>query len=208
MDPSTSSEMRHEPRRSNVEDHKRISFEEYERMEALSADRLEFYDGVIVRMESPSMQHELIVTNIGDALAAGTRQKGCRKFTNATVITPGRPHGFKPDLAISCDAVDLGPGDHQRACRLHSPAMIIEVLSRSTSTVDLGDKLLEYIKISSLELYLVIDSRRRWSVYYERAQGGMKPIQEVNESLDTPYGRLLLDDMYAGVEVPLLLPLD
>jgi len=36
----------------------------------------------------------------------------------------------------------------------------------------------------------------------------MKPIQEVSESLDTHSGCLLLDDMYAGVEVPLLLPLD
>jgi len=112
-----------------MEDPKRISFEEYERMEALSDDRLEYYDGVVVRTESPSMQHELIVTNVGDALAAATRQAGCRKFTNATVITPGRPHGFKPDLAISCDAVDLGPGAHQRACRLRSPSLIVEVLS-------------------------------------------------------------------------------
>ncbi len=62
-----------------MEDPKRISFEEYERMEALSDDRLEYYDGVVVRMESPSMQHELIVTNVGDALAAATRQAGCRK---------------------------------------------------------------------------------------------------------------------------------
>lgn len=188
---------------------KRISFEEYERMEALSDDRLEYYDGVVVRMESPSMQHEIIVTNVGDVLAANVRRMGCRKFTNATVVTPGRPHGFKPDLAISCDAVDLGPGEHQRACRLRSPSMIVEVLSKSTATADLGDKFLEYSKLPSLALYLIIDSRRRWSVYYERPRdGAMTPMQEIVERLDTPFGRLSLDEVYERVEVPLLLPLD
>jgi Uma2 family endonuclease len=192
-----------------MEDPKRISFEEYERMEALSDDRLAYYDGVVVRMESPSMQHELIVTNVGNALAAATRQAGCRKFTNATVITPGRPHGFKPDLAISCDAVDLGPGEHQRACRLRSPSLIVEVLSESTSTVDLGDKVLEYSKIPSLNVYVIIDSRRCWSVFYERGPNGdMKPMQEVIEGFDTPFGRLSLDIMYERADVPLLLSLD
>ena len=192
-----------------MEKPKRISFEEYERMESLSDERLEYYDGVVVHMESPSMQHELIVTNVGDVLAASVREMGCRKFTNATVMTPGRPHGFKPDLAISCDAIDLGPGEHQRACRLRSPSMIVEVLSRSTSTVDLGDKLLEYSRLASLALYLVIDSRRRWSVYYERDAGGlMKPIQEVDDGVATPFGPLSLDSIYERVDVPLIVALD
>ncbi|MBC5798819.1 MAG: Uma2 family endonuclease [Candidatus Eremiobacteraeota bacterium] len=170
-----------------MEDPKRISFEEYERMEALRDERLEYYDGVVVRMEAPSMQHEMIVTNIGDLLAAGTRRLGCRKFTNATVITPERPHGFKPDIAISCDAVDLGPGDHQQACRLRSPSLIVEVLSKSTATVDLGDKVLEYSNIPSLDLYLVVDSRRRWSVYYERrSDGEMTSMQQVAVKRFTP----------------------
>ena len=192
-----------------MEKQKRISFEEYERMEALSDERLEYYDGIVVRLESPSMQHELIVTNVGDALAASVRERGCRKFTNATVITPGRPHGFKPDLAMSCDAVDLGLGEHQRACRLRSPSMIVEVLSKSTSTVDLGDKLLEYSRLTSLALYLVIDSRRRWSVYYERPPGGgMKPIQEVDDRVVTPFGPLSLDAIYERVDVPLIVALE
>ncbi len=189
---------------------KRISFEEYERVEALSDDRLEYHDGVVVRMESPSMQHEVIVTNVGDVLAPGVRTGGCRKFTNATVVTPGRRNGYRPDLAVSCDAVDLGPGEHQRACRLYSPSMVVEVLSKSTATVDLGDKVLEYSKLSSLALYLVIDSRRRWAVYYGRdaGSGELKPIQQVVDSLETPFASLSLDEIYERVDVPLLLPLE
>lgn len=46
-------------------------------------------------------------------------------------------------------------------------------------------------------------------MFYERGPNGdMKPMQEVIEGFDTPFGRLSLDIMYERVDVPLLLALD
>lgn len=195
--------------RSRMRPEVRISFAEYERLVAASASRLEYHDGAIRRMESPSMPHETIVTNLSDLLAPGVRRARCRKFTNATIVTRDGRYGYRPDLAVSCDAADLGPGEHQRACRLQAPSLIVEVLSRSTATLDLGDKVLVYTRLASLASYLVIDSRRRWAVAYRRdAAGAIGPMEEIAASFETAYGTLSLDEFYDGVDVASLTPLE
>ena len=64
------------------------------------------------------------------------------------------------------------------------PCGVIEVLSPSTATYDLGDKAAEYLRLSSLSTYVVFaqDDRKAW--VWRRGKAGFLPTPEVIEGDD------------------------
>ncbi len=65
-----------------------------------------------------------------------------------------------------------------------APALLIEVLSPSTATFDLGDKAAEYLRLTSLSAYLVFaqDNRKAW--VWVRGEGGFPLGPDVVEGDD------------------------
>jgi Uma2 family endonuclease len=114
-------------------------------------------------------------------------------------------------------AVDVGPGSlrypdaivdvtgGQRALVATAPALIAEVLSPSSATLDLGDKAAEYLQLPTLAAYVVLsqDEIKAWVYVKGSAQhSGPKPIRGADATIRIPaLGiELPLVEIYRGIE--------
>jgi Uma2 family endonuclease len=97
------------------------------------------------------------------------------------------------------------PGASRKDLTAKAPALVAEVLSPLTMTIDLGDKAAEYLRLPSLLAYLVLaqDEVKAW-VYV--GGSGQFPAPQVvagkDESIHVPtLGiELSLAEIYAGIE--------
>jgi Uma2 family endonuclease len=69
---------------------------------------------------------------------------------------------YYPDVVVACQEII------NNYCEAN-PCVIVEVISKATACNDLLEKRLAYIKLESLQLYLLVDSCKRWVRGYKRA---------------------------------------
>ena len=103
----------------------RYSVEEYFALEEKSRVRHEFFEGEVFAMAGDSIAHNTIAQNITFACWLALRGKKCRVQMEAVrlAVEENRHYAY-PDVMVSCD-----PHESQQ---LHSPLLIVEVLSPST----------------------------------------------------------------------------
>lgn len=187
------------------------TLEEYLALEAESEERLEFEDGVLVAMSGETGQHNDIVTNIILALAERTRAKGCRirhqnvklHIQAGSVVKTSKKRGllkgryYYPDVMIVCGAPPQDP-------RMEiNPCLVIEVLSPSTASRNKGRKMDAYLRLPSLELYLLVDLQvRKVGVYRRTAEGWLyEMLQDGAAKIPCIDAKLTLEQIYAGLDV-------
>ncbi|MBC5798612.1 MAG: Uma2 family endonuclease [Candidatus Eremiobacteraeota bacterium] len=82
------------------------------------------------------------------------------------------------------------------------PKLIVEVLSPSTSTLDLRDKARGYLAIPTLGEYLVIDSPKRFVVLHRRADDRVETTWPTSAiELASISAVLSLNGVYDGILV-------
>lgn len=172
-----------------------ISPQDYLAAERLSEVRHEYVDGEVFAMVGASRRHADIVANIGLAIRAAARRRGCDAYLNDVKVRVEAANAFYyPDVVATC-----APGDDDPYV-VHSPALIVEVLSESTEAVDRREKRVNYQKIPSLrEIVLVAQLERRVEIYRRQPDGWTAETVTggdlLLESVDTV---ISLDDLYAG----------
>ena len=130
--------------------------------------RFELIDGRPVALEHPTKRHNRIVNALHSRIYAHVTPRGCDSYASDILIAAGI-NGRSPDIVVTCDERDQNDeADEETARLVRYPKLILEVLSPTTAATDLGDKVAEYQALSSLEEYLIIDSRRRWARLYRR----------------------------------------
>jgi Uma2 family endonuclease len=110
-----------------------------------------------------------------------------------------------PDLSVVCSEPRFGA---QRPASLLNPALIVEVLSRSTEDHDRGAKLAHYRRMESVREVLLVEPNERRVEVYRRLDDGRWLITDVvagSVSLESVEAELPLDEVYAKTEG---LPLD
>jgi Uma2 family endonuclease len=143
--------------------HHSYTVEQYLALEHESEVRYEFYQGEVFAMAGGTMRHNLIIQNIATALRS-LRSRGCHVFTeNVKLEVVADEYYVYPDVMLTCQAQDLS--DNRLA---RSPSLVIEVLSDSTEAYDRGKKLDRYLRMPSLQAYVIV-SQKVWFVgCYER----------------------------------------
>jgi len=97
------------------------------------------------------------------------------------------------------------PGAKLKDLTAKAPAFVAEVLSPSTTTIDLGDKAAEYLQLPSLVTYLVLaqDEVKAWA-YVRGSHRFPAPqvVEGVNETISIPVlaVELPLADIYSGLD--------
>lgn len=114
-------------------------------------DLYELVDGEPVAMAGAKQRHDRITANALGELHAQLRGSACRTFTADLAVLTVRGNVRRPDLGVHC-----GPFDDEAMCA-SQPRLVIEVLSRSTRTLDQVGKLEEYKTVDSLEAIALID---------------------------------------------------
>ncbi|MBC7922244.1 MAG: Uma2 family endonuclease [Ferruginibacter sp.] len=134
--------------------HHSYTVEQYVALEQESELRYEFYRGEVFAMTGGTMQHNLIIQNMANALRS-LRSRGCRVFTeNVKLEVAPEEHYVYPDVMLTCHPQDLS--DNRLA---RYPSLVIEVLSESTEAHDRGKKLDRYLQMPGLQAYVMISQK-------------------------------------------------
>lgn len=127
-------------------------------------ERWQFVEGEVVRfMAGVCVDHATVATNIGTALQAKVRGRGCRAFFLDLLVRHPEEDGtiVAPGILVRC-------GPTKGAARfVDDPVVVVEVLSPSTMVIDRGAKLAFYETLPSLaHIVLVYQDEMRvetWS---------------------------------------------
>ena len=158
---------------------RRYRIEEYLALERASEERHEYIDGCIYAMPSESGEHSDICTNLVATVHSQLRGTPCRARSIGTKVHSGptlrhstSTEGFfsYPDLVVICGE----PQHHdEHTDVVLNPAVIIEVLSKSTESFDRGEKFHRYrVWNKTLTDYLLVSQTTPIIEHYYRQPGG------------------------------------
>ncbi len=170
----------------------KMTAEEYLKWEPLQKVRYEYCSGQVLAMTGGTKGHNRLALNLYSALVDRVDAEGCEINVSDVKVELGEGLSYRyPDLIVSCDERDKG-----EAAFYGFPKLIVEVLSPGTTTVDREDKFQEYIRIPTLEEYVLITSQRMQVECYRRGEGRMWLYSPYTEG-DT----VLIESI--GVEFPI-----
>ena len=136
---------------------RRYTLEEYLRREEKSLERHEYYDGTIIRVPMAKGPHNIIGANTITALNIALKSAPKKYIvfnSNQKIYLPPLNFGLYPDALVVCEK-PLYWDDNE--VLLINPLLIVEVLSKSTSAYDRGDKFSEYKTLPSFKEYVLIE---------------------------------------------------
>jgi Uma2 family endonuclease len=129
---------------------------EYMRVEEAAQGRHEYVAGRMFAMSGASGAHNRIVMNLAYHLYNPVDAGGCfMAASDMKVKVQVLGAIYYPDIVISCEAKAELPDV------LTAPCLIVEVLSRSTMSIDRREKLMAYQTIPSVKEYLLVRQDRR-----------------------------------------------
>ena len=162
-----------------------FTYDDYLEWEQRQPERHEYVRCEVFAMAGTTDRHNEISGNFYTLLRQHLRGTSCRVYVaDVKIRVEAADCGFYPDLQVTCAESD-------RADRLvkRSPVLVVEVLSDSTASFDLGDKFAAYQQLDSLREYVLVDQERiRIHVY--RRRDGEWWVDNVG-----PGGRLRLDSV-------------
>lgn len=131
------------------------SIEEYLEHEETSECRSEYHDGEIIPMTGGSINHNQIIINLVIALTLSLKEQNYRVYASDLRLWIPRYREYTyPDVLIIQGEPIFQEG---RQNTVINPSIIIEVLSKSTSSRDRGDKFTYYRSIPEFQEYILID---------------------------------------------------
>ena len=158
---------------------KLMSVEDYLAGELHSSVKHEYLGGVIHAMAGATNNHNTIALNVATSLRAQLRGKPCRPFNSDTKLRiqlPTQTRFYYPDVSVVCH--QNSPDESFQDL----PAVIVEVVSRSTRRTDMGEKKDAYLTIPTLSAYLLVEQDEPAVIAFRRTLDGF--VREVYEGLD------------------------
>ncbi|TYQ29874.1 Uma2 family endonuclease [Pseudanabaena sp. UWO310] len=142
-----------------------LSPTEYLDWEVTQEGRYEYEYGEVIEVTGGKLENNEIALNLIVLLRSHLRGQGCRILGgDAKLMTiPSNVYYF-PDVVVSCDSRDRNAREF-----LQYPCLIAEVLSPATENRDRGIKLRNYLKIDSLQEYMLINSDSPSIEFYRRS---------------------------------------
>ncbi len=175
-----------------------VSVEDYLEGEKDGFVRHEYVHGEVFAMAGGSNVHNTITLNIATALNPAARQKGCRTYSSDMKVRASEKTFYYPDVVFVCEE---SSDDYY----VDKPCVIVEVASRSTARTDMNEKRYAYQDLASLQLYLLVDSRKQFVLGYYRTKKGWEERHfEEGETVPIPCADLSLtfEDIY--IQTPYL----
>jgi Uma2 family endonuclease len=175
-----------------------FSLEEFYEWAPAQDRKYELVHGEPVMMAGANRRHDRIVANAIRVVGNQLLGRACQPFTSDTFVRIPAGNARLPDLGVDC-----GPFDDD-SLEASEPALVVEVLSPSTSAFDRIEKLEEYKTVPSLEYILLIDPDQPLVRLYRRGAGRQwtsDRITGLEAAVEMPSLELelRLDDLYAGL---------
>ena len=164
------------PQPDDYEPPRRVSYDEYLRLEEERAGKYEYHDGLMYprfyppgsywAMAGGTAAHDGLIVNVLTALRTRLRGRGRCRVHSADMKLRAADSAYYPDAYVACGEV------RPTQPRLDDPVMICEVRSQSTAEFDKGDKFEAYKHLPSLREYLLLDNRRRQASLFRKSDEG------------------------------------
>jgi Uma2 family endonuclease len=158
--------------------------------------RMEYINGEIVLLGSPNTFHQDISGNLYVQLRAYLKNRNCKVF-----YAPFDVHFYKkdlqtpdvmqPDLLIACDLEDTV---NEKGRYMGTPTLCIEILSKSTRSKDMVDKLNTYM-LSGVREFWIVDPNKHSVLVY-----GFKDF-EIDEYTSYKLDDTLVSYFFEGLEI-------
>ena len=176
---------------------RRVTYEEFRRIIDHHDDRYEYINGEIYLMSSPGMSHQLIHTHLYACLIGWFKGKKCQVFSAPFDVTlvneeQNSKHVVQPDLLISCDYLEKHDANDRYT---GIPALVIEIMSPQTRSMDQVKKLNVYLD-SGVSEYWVVDPRDQRVTLYSFVE---KQLEDMNLFKDPDVVKSI---HFVGLEVP------
>ena len=179
------------------------SVESYLAQFGQSGIRLEFINGDVRSMTAPTIRHNIIATNVLVTLGMKLKGSKCREFNSNSLVRIRHETGtwlYFPDVSVVCES------NSQSEIFQDQPTLVAEVLSPSTRSIDLDEKVEKYLSIAALEAYLVLEQDKPYAILYQRTPDGFRreSIDGIGRSIRLPLINITLSiaDIYEGVQFP------
>ena len=164
---------------------KLMSEAEYLALEKKSKIKHEFMDGEIFAMAGATRRHNLATSNISAELSIRLRNTDCEVYASDFRVKIREGHNVYPDVAVACGDIETEAND----TTLLNPIVVFEVLSESTEKRDRSDKAEDYLKLNSLQDYVLVSqyrvrvehfSRQKNNVWTLKIYEDLKDVVELN----------------------------
>lgn len=147
------------------------TYAEYLGFEASSNVKHEFLDGQIYAMAGGTPEHAALAAAVIALLGPQLRAGECRPYNSDLRVRTPTGLTTYPDVTVICGPSERDPID---SLAVTNPALIIEVMSRSTEEYDSGDKFEHYKSFASLRQYVLVSHRDRSVEIRSRGEDGWR----------------------------------
>lgn len=126
----------------------------------------EYSGGYVYAMSGGTVNHAVISANAMVHCGGLLRDKDCTVLSSNVRVHIAYKQAYRyPDVTVFCGEVAYHEG---RNDTLTNPILLVEVLSSSTETIDRKDKLAEYTRIDSLQVYMLVSQDAPHIEVYQR----------------------------------------
>jgi prevent-host-death family protein len=146
---------------------KKVSYAEFMEIYENTEARMEFINGEIILLSSPSTFHQDISGNLYMILRSFLKDKPCKVFYAPFDVhfhkqNIEEPDVMQPDLLIACDLED---NVTEKGRYTGTPSLVVEILSPSTRSRDMVDKLNTYM-LSGVKEFWIVDQENQSVLVY------------------------------------------
>ncbi len=147
---------------------KKVSYEEFMEIYEKSTLRMELINGEIYLLSSPNMGHQEILGGLHLIFHEYFKGKKCRVFLAPFDVHFRKkdikePDVMQPDILVACD---VEGNVNAKGKYMGTPTLVVEILSNSTRSKDMIDKLNTY-RLSGVKEYWIIDQKQKQILVYE-----------------------------------------
>jgi len=147
-----------------------LSAEDYLQWERSQPERHEFHRGEVFAMAGGTARHNFLCAAVLGELRAALRGRGCHVLSSDQRISAAAGERYVyADAVVACGGLRMEPGTTDV---LANPAIVVDVLSRSTALYDRGDKWDAYQRLPSLTDYLLVTQGSAIVDHYHREADG------------------------------------
>ncbi|MDM7324704.1 MAG: Uma2 family endonuclease [Thermus sp.] len=175
---------------------KPLSLEAYLRLEEKSLIRHHLVEGNLWAMAGAGRAHNQILTRLLLRVGPKALEEGCEAYAVDRRLKVSEDTVFYPDLMVVCAP--------SHPLYEEAPCLLVEILSGSTEDLDRGKKLWHYLRLPSLQAYLLVDSRQVSLEAYLREEKSWTYLRlgpKERLPLPCPSLELAVDDLYQGVNL-------
>ena len=147
---------------------KKVSYEEFVEIYEKSTLRMELINGEIYLLSSPNMAHQEILGGLYLLFSEYFKGKKCRVFLAPFDVHFRKkdikePDVMQPDILVACD---VAGNVNAKGKYMGTPTLVVEILSDSTRSKDMIDKLNTY-RLSGVKEYWIIDPKQEQILVYD-----------------------------------------